>query len=103
MKRLAAGLVAALLLPLASAATAPTPAEVQRYTQPLVQARLRIPESLQGFTVARIQPSAGDAARFEVLVRFKAKTPFGALTGHEARFAMKRARSSQDLWIVTSE
>ena len=103
MRRLSAGLAAALLMPLAWAATAPTPAEVRHYTQPLVQARMRLPNSLQDFTVARIQPSVDDAARFEVLVQFKAKTPFGALTGHEARFAMKRAASDQSLWIVTSE
>lgn len=111
MKQLRVGIATALLVlapawaaaPVAALSAAPTTAEVTRYTQPLVRARLRIPDSLQAFVVAAIKPSADDAMRFEVEVRFKAKTPFGAITPHQARFAMKRSRRTPDLWIVTSD
>lgn len=109
--------VAALLLPsmpLARAAVipppvtapdqaAPTTAEVLFYTQPLVKARLRLPASLHAFAVTAVTPSADDPARFEVAVQFRASTPFGAITAHQARFAMKRTASNRNLWIVTAE
>ncbi len=85
-----------------TSAVAPTTAEVLFYTRPLVKARLRMPESLQQFSVVTVQPTPDDAFRFAVMVRFRAKTPFGALTEHEARFHMKRT-ASQKLWIVTAE
>lgn len=81
---------------------APTLAEVEYYTRPLIRARLRIPDSLQGFVVTLVSPMADDAARFEVEVRFRARTPFGGITGHSARFRMKRA-ASPGLWVVTAE
>ena len=82
---------------------APTRAEVMFYTQPLVKARLRAPDSLHAFAITGIAASADDPLRFEVQVRFRAKTPFGAITEHSARFHMKRSTSSQNIWIVTSE
>ena len=99
-----------LLPPLAQAATeplptgpaAPTVAEVEFYTRPLVKARLRIPDSLQGFLVTTIKPEVGDASRFEVEVQFRAKTPFGGVTEHTARFRMKQT-SRKNLWIVIAE
>ena len=95
-----------LLLPLAAArATAPvppTPAEVGYYTKPLVKARLRLPESLQDFAVSGVQPMADDPSRFLVTVQFKARTPFGGLTEHSARFKMKQA-ARKTFWIVTAD
>lgn len=85
------------------AAVAPTTAEVLFYTRPLVQARLRLPESLHAFAVTSVQPATDDPARFEVEVRFRARTPFGSITAHQARFAMKRTASNHKLWIVTAE
>lgn len=108
-------LIAVLLLvmPLAQAVTeavpmvqlvtaAPTTTEVERYTRPMVRARLRIPDSLQGFVVATVAPMTSDVSRFEVEVRFRARTPFGAITEHSARFRMKPA-SRRGEWIVTAE
>lgn len=97
------------LLALASLARAastspspPTPEQVGYYTQPLVKARLRLPESLQGFTVLSIAPTPDDAARFTVEVRFKARAPFGGVTEHRAKFLMKRTASGK-AWVVTAE
>lgn len=82
-------------------AAAPTAEVAAFYTRPLVRARLRVPQSLQDYTVASITPSRDDSTRFDVEVRFKARTPFGAITSHSARFQMKRAPSTAD-WIVTA-
>ena len=107
-------LCSVLLAPLAHAATeagptrlrapalAPTTAEVTFYTRPLVKARLRLPDSLQDFAVTAVKPELDDPSRFEVQVRFKAKTPFGGITEHTAQFRMKRT-ASKNLWIVTAE
>lgn len=84
------------------APAAPTVAEAEFYTRPLVRARLRLPDSLQGFAVNAIKRETGDASRFEVEVRFRAKTPFGGITEHTAQFRMKRT-ASKNLWIVTAE
>lgn len=79
----------------------PTPTVAAFYTRPLVKARLRIPDSLQDYRVASIQPSADDPARFEIEVQFQARTPFGGITAHSARFQMKRMASAEQ-WIVTA-
>lgn len=102
-----------VMMPLAQAATAavliaenssvtPTTAEVERYTRPLVKARLRIPDSLHGFVVTKVAPMVNELSRFEVEVRFRARTPFGVITEHSARFRMKQA-SGKGEWIVTAE
>ncbi|WP_148044716.1 hypothetical protein [Stagnimonas aquatica] len=71
------------------------------YTRPLVKARLRIPDSLQNYTVTAIAPLADDPGRFDVEVHFEARTPFGGTTAHRARFQMKRAAVEGE-WIVTA-
>lgn len=81
---------------------APTTADVERYTRPLVKARLRIPDSLHGFVVTKVVPMVNEPSRFEVEVRFRARTPFGVITEQSARFRMKKA-SGQGAWIVTAE
>ncbi len=81
---------------------APTSAEVIAYTQPLVRARLRIPDSLQAFAVSSIAPEPADPARHVVTVRFRARTPFGQITEHSARFRMKRSASGT-VWIITAD
>ena len=102
-----------LAMPLAQAATnaltnavvpsaKPTATEVEHYTRPLVRARLRLPDSLHSFVVTTVTPVTSDPSRFAVEVRFRASTPFGAITEHSARFQMKRA-SSMASWIVTVE
>jgi hypothetical protein len=87
--------------PAANAAVPPTAQEVRASTEALVRARLRLPESLRDFTVASIAALPEDPTRFAVHLTFKARTPFGAVTGHEARFLMKRSRSGR-VWIVTA-
>ena len=82
-------------------AVPPTPAVAEYYTRPLVRARLRLPDSLAGYTVARIEPLAGEPGRYEVEVRFSALTPFGGVTEHSAVFRMRRA-AEVDAWIVTA-
>jgi hypothetical protein len=87
--------------PLPMAEGAPTTDEVQANTRPMVRARLRLPDSLQDFSVAEIAALPDDPTRYAVRVTFKARTPFGALTAHEARFLMKRS-SRGTVWIVTT-
>jgi hypothetical protein len=79
----------------------PTDDVVLHYTQPLVRARLRLPNSLKDYRIEAITPVQDDPGRFEVRVRFKAETPFGATTEHEARFSMRQA-AVPGLWIVTA-
>lgn len=79
----------------------PTPAVVEYYTRPMVRARLRLPDSLAGYAVARIEPLAGEPGRWEVEVRFSARTPFGGVTEHSAVFRMRHAAEA-DAWIVTA-
>jgi hypothetical protein len=95
---------AALVAPAKAEASAlpPTVAEVRFYIQPLVRARLRLPNSLHDFVVTSVAPTAQDPARFLVEVQFKAQTPFGAVTQHAARFWMKHA-STPTAWILTAE
>jgi len=89
-------------LALALAAPAPPSAEVVAfYTRPLVKARLRLPDSLQDYTVHSIVPTTEDPARFAVHVQFKARTPFGAVTEHSAKFLMKATVSGR-AWVVTA-
>lgn len=96
------GQTTSTIAPARAAATAgPTPAEVARFTEPLIRPRLRIPDSLHALVVDEIRPAAEDASRFEVRVRFRARTPFGATTENRARFSMKRA-SGDAGWIVTA-
>lgn len=113
LRSIIASALLSLLMPLAKAATetapiaensgsAPTTAEVEHYTRPLVKARLRIPDSLHNFAVTTVAPTANDPSRFAVVVRFRARTPFGAITEHSARFQMKQA-FSKGAWIVTAE
>ncbi len=83
------------------AAAPPSATTAEYYTRPLVRARLRIPGSLRDYTVAAITPSAEDPTRFDVLVKFAARTPFGATTAHEARFQMKEGLGGS--WIVTAK
>lgn len=85
-----------------AAAVAPTAAEAEYYTRPLVRARLRVPDSLQDYRVASLRPSADDPSRFEVEVQFRARTPFGGMSAHSARFRMKRAAAGGG-WIVTAK
>lgn len=80
----------------------PTSALVEYYTRPMVRARLRLPDSLAGYTVARIDPVAGEPGRWEVEVRFSARAPFGGVTAHQAVFRMRRAAEA-DAWIVTAQ
>ena len=80
----------------------PTAQEVRANTLPLVRARLRLPDSLQDFAVAEVAPTAQDSARFVIRVTFKARTPFGSVTAHEARFAMKRS-ASKAVWNTTAQ
>lgn len=80
----------------------PTTEVAAFYTRPLVKARLRVPQSLQDYTVASITPAKDDPTRFDIEVQFKARTPFGAITSHSARFQMKRVASTAD-WIVTAQ
>lgn len=80
---------------------APTLAEAEYYTRPLVRARLRLPDSLQDYRVASLLPSADDPSRFEVEVQFRARTPFGGVSAHSARFQMRRAAAGG--WIVTAK
>ena len=86
----------------AARVAAPTTEVAAYYTRPLVKARLRVPQSLQDYTVASITPARDDPTRFDVEVHFKARTPFGAITAHSARFQMKRAASVAD-WIVSAQ
>ena len=79
----------------------PGPDVVAFYTRPLVKARLRLPDSLQNYTVQSITPTADDPARFAVQVQFKARTPFGAVTEHTATYLMK-ATASGKAWVVTA-
>lgn len=96
-------LLAALHSALALAAPAPPSTEVVAlYTRPLIKARLRLPDSLRDYTVQSITPTADDPARFAVQVRFKARTPFGAVTEHTAKFLMKVTASGK-AWVVTAE
>lgn len=83
------------------AAAPPSVEQVLFYTRPLVKARLRLPTSLQDFAVLSIAPTADDAARFAVEVQFKARTPFGAVTEHRARFHMKATTGGKG-WVVTA-
>lgn len=85
----------------ATLASPPTPAVVEYYTRPMVRARLRLPDSLAGYTVARIEPVAGEPGRWEVEVRFSARTPFGGVTAHNAVFRMRHAAVA-DAWVVTA-
>lgn len=80
----------------------PTAQEVRANTLPLVRARLRLPDSLQDFAVAEVAPLPQDPTRFTIRVTFKARTPFGAVTAHEARFTMKRS-ASRAVWITTAQ
>lgn len=102
------GLVSLLWLASASVLAAPlsarppTVAEVIDNTRPLIRARLRLPDSLRDVTVTSIAPSADDPQRYAVALRFKARTPFGAITEHQAYFSFKRS-SGRGLWIITSE
>lgn len=75
---------------------------VRYYTQPMIRARLRLPESLRDFVVTQIAPTADDPARFLVTLQFKAKAPFGGYTQHRACFHMKQA-SGSDSWVVTAD
>ena len=113
VRSLIASALFALLMPFARAApesasirqtdsAAPTIAEVEFYTRPLVKARLRIPESLHSFAVTAITPLCDDPSRFEVAVRFRARTPFGGVTEYSTRFQMKPA-SSKGVWITTAK
>lgn len=80
---------------------APPPTElVEFYTRPLVRARLRLPGSLSDYTVVSVRPVADDPGRYDIEVRFRARTPFGGTTAHGARFRMKRADDAS--WIVTA-
>jgi len=88
--------------PVAAQEAAPSAEIAAFYTRPLVRARLRVPASLQDYTVTAIAPSTDDPTRFDVDVHFKARTPFGATTAHSARFQMKRAAVTAD-WIVTAQ
>lgn len=97
----AASLVAAATPQVTRQPTAPSIEQVLFYTRPLVKARLRLPDSLQDFTVLGIAPTADDPARFAVQLRFKAKSPFGAVTEHRAGFHMKATRSGR-AWVVTA-
>ena len=72
------------------------------YTRPQIKARLRLPDSLQGFAVGAIQPVAGEPGRYAVIVRFKGKAPFGGITAHSAEFWMQRA-AIPGHWIVTTK
>lgn len=80
----------------------PTAAEIRANTVPLIRPRLRLPDSLHQFAVVTVQPTADDPERFLVEVSFKAKTPFGSITEHRAKFHMKRSASGK-YWIVTTE
>lgn len=80
----------------------PSIEQVLFYTRPLIKARLRLPSSLQDFTVLDIAPTADDPARFAVQLRFKARSPFGAVTEHRAGFHMKATQSGK-AWVVTTE
>lgn len=84
-------------------AVAPPPddAVVRHYTQPLLRARLRLPNSLKDYRIDAITPVPDDPGRYEVRVRFSADTPFGATTEHEARFWMKAA-AIPGQWIITT-
>lgn len=104
--------IALLLSPLAGRGAEPPPAAVQSlegaptlavveyYTRPLVRARLRLPDSLRDYRVESIRPSADDAARYDIEVSFRARTPFGGLTAHSAQFRMRRTDAGG--WIVTA-
>ncbi len=70
------------------------------YTRPLVRARLRVPDSLSDYRVESIRPSPDDPLRYDIAVRFRARTPFGGLTAHSAQFRMRRAEAGG--WIVTA-
>lgn len=102
MPALAAGPAANADAAAVAAAVAPTAAEAEYYTRPLVRARLRVPDSLQDYRVASLRPSADDPSRFEVEVQFRARTPFGGMSAHSARFRMKRAAAGGG-WIVTAK
>ena len=98
-------LCTAMLVPARASTEAPVAPTVQEaitHTQPLVRARLRLPDSLADFTVTRIEAQRDDATRFDVQLRFKAKAPFGGVTAHEARFVMKRGSTGR-FWVVTAE
>jgi len=88
--------------PAAQARQAPTPEEVLLNTRPLIRARLRLPDSLQGLQVTRIEPTAEDPTRFVVSLAFQGRTPFGRLSSHQARFHMKRS-ATHGLWVVTAD
>lgn len=87
---------------LAVAEAPPTTEEVLMNTRPLIRARMRLPDSLQGLTVTRIEAAVDDPARFAVEVQFQGRTPFGLLTTHQARFHMKRS-VNRSLWVVTAD
>lgn len=107
-------LLAAVLLlsPLLGLRAEPPPAEAQTlegppavtvvdyYTRPLVRARLRVPDSLSDYRVESILPSPDDPLRYDIEVSFRARTPFGGMTAHGARFRMRRAEGGG--WIVTA-
>lgn len=95
-------LLPVLTTPASAASRAPTAAEAVQYTRPLVRARLRLPESLKDYTVAAIVPVPEDPDRYAVTVRFRARTPFGAETAHEAGFRLRAAADGQG-WIVTAD
>ncbi len=98
---LSIGLPRAQASPLVAPTLAPpTMEEVRFYTQPLVRARLRLPDSLRDFAVMQIAPTTDDPARFAVTLQFKAKAPFGGITQHTTDFLMKRS-SSGKVWLVT--
>lgn len=86
-----------------AAPSAPPPplSVVEFYTRPLVRARLRAPDSLRDYQIASLVPSADDPQRFEVEVRFRAQTPFGAITAHSARFQFRQGAPGAG-WMVTA-
>ena len=74
---------------------------IQRWTRPLLRARLRLPDSLRDVVVTQVEPDAQDPQRFLVRIAFQAQTPFGAVTPHEAWFYFRPATQRGD-WVVTA-
>ena len=64
--------------------------------------RTTVPQQMYFDSFISTDLVAQDPARFAVEVRFRAKTPFGGITEHRARFQMKRA-SVAGVWIVTAD